>query len=70
MESQVSLLLLERGMPGITTRQMQCSGVWPSGTTCILQYYHRRRGRRGRVRGEREGKEGNSFFFDKIRHHF
>jgi len=31
----VSLLLLERGMPGITTRQMQCSGVWPSGTTYI-----------------------------------
>jgi hypothetical protein len=33
------LLLLERGMPGITTRQMQCSGVWPSGTTCILRYF-------------------------------
>ena len=31
----VSLLLLERGMPGITTRQMNCSGVWPSGTTYI-----------------------------------
>jgi len=31
----VSLLLLERSMPGITTRQMQCSGVWPSGTTYI-----------------------------------
>lgn len=22
-------------MPGITTRQMKCSGVWPSGTTYI-----------------------------------
>ena len=31
----VSLLLLERSMPGITTRQMKCSGVWPSGTTYI-----------------------------------
>eukprot|EP01113_Clastostelium_recurvatum_P024127 TRINITY_DN287_c0_g1_i1.p1 TRINITY_DN287_c0_g1~~TRINITY_DN287_c0_g1_i1.p1 ORF type:complete len:1181 (-),score=481.34 TRINITY_DN287_c0_g1_i1:55-3597(-) len=31
----VSLLLIERTMPGITTRQMQCSGVWPSGTTYI-----------------------------------
>jgi alkylation response protein AidB-like acyl-CoA dehydrogenase len=31
----ISLLLLERGMHGITTRQMQCSGVWPSGTTYI-----------------------------------
>lgn len=31
----ISLLLLERGMPGITTRQMNCSGVWPSGTTYI-----------------------------------
>jgi len=31
----ISLLLLERTMPGITTRQMLCSGVWPSGTTYI-----------------------------------
>jgi len=31
----VSLLLIERGMPGVITRQMQCSGVWPSGTTYI-----------------------------------
>jgi len=31
----VSLILIERGMPGVTTRQMQCSGVWPSGTTYI-----------------------------------
>ena len=22
-------------MPGVKTRQMQCSGVWPSGTTYI-----------------------------------
>lgn len=22
-------------MPGINTRQMKCSGVWPSGTTYI-----------------------------------
>ena len=31
----VSLLLIERTMPGVTTRQMKCSGVWPSGTTYI-----------------------------------
>jgi len=31
----ISFLLLERSMPGITTRQMKCSGVWPSGTTYI-----------------------------------
>ncbi|KAI8983530.1 acyl-CoA dehydrogenase/oxidase [Pilobolus umbonatus] len=31
----LSFLLLERGMPGITTRQMKCSGVWPSGTAYI-----------------------------------
>ncbi|KAL0077635.1 putative acyl-CoA dehydrogenase [Phycomyces blakesleeanus] len=31
----ISFLLLERGMPGITTRQMNCSGVWPSGTAYI-----------------------------------
>lgn len=30
----VSMLLIERS-PGVTTRQMQCSGVWPSGTTYI-----------------------------------
>eukprot|EP00457_Paulinella_chromatophora_P003753 gb/GEZN01003761.1/.p1 GENE.gb/GEZN01003761.1/~~gb/GEZN01003761.1/.p1 ORF type:complete len:546 (+),score=78.53 gb/GEZN01003761.1/:46-1683(+) len=30
----VSLLLIERG-PGVTTRQMNCSGVWASGTTYI-----------------------------------
>jgi alkylation response protein AidB-like acyl-CoA dehydrogenase len=31
----ISLLLLERSMPGITTRQMKCSGAWCSGTTYI-----------------------------------
>lgn len=31
----VSLLLLERDMPGITTKQMDCMGVWASGTTYI-----------------------------------
>eukprot|EP00808_Paulinella_micropora_P016086 g43633.t1 len=30
----VSLLLIERS-PGVTTRQMNCSGVWASGTTYI-----------------------------------
>merc|ERR1712137_395621 len=33
--SGVSMLLLERSMPGITTKQMHCSGVWASGTTFI-----------------------------------
>jgi len=31
----VSLLLIEKTMPGVTTRRMKCSGVWPSGTTYI-----------------------------------
>jgi len=31
----ISLLLIERSMPGVTTRQMKCSGVWASGTTYI-----------------------------------
>jgi len=30
----VSLLVVERG-PGVTTKQMKCSGVWSSGTTYI-----------------------------------
>lgn len=30
----VSMLLIERG-PGVTTKQMQCQGVWSSGTTFI-----------------------------------
>ncbi|CAG8460677.1 12755_t:CDS:2 [Ambispora gerdemannii] len=31
----ISLLLIERTMPGVKTRQMQCSGVWASGTAYI-----------------------------------
>lgn len=31
----VSMLLLERGMPGLSTRQMACTGVWPSGTAYV-----------------------------------
>eukprot|EP01116_Phalansterium_solitarium_P001628 TRINITY_DN1143_c0_g2_i1.p1 TRINITY_DN1143_c0_g2~~TRINITY_DN1143_c0_g2_i1.p1 ORF type:complete len:536 (+),score=189.85 TRINITY_DN1143_c0_g2_i1:72-1679(+) len=31
----ISLLLIERTMPGVTTRQMHCTGVWSSGTTYI-----------------------------------
>ncbi|CAO3676476.1 unnamed protein product [Umbelopsis ramanniana] len=31
----ISLLLIERTMPGVSTRQMKCSGVWPSGTAYI-----------------------------------
>eukprot|EP00927_Polykrikos_kofoidii_P059996 TRINITY_DN55078_c0_g1_i1.p1 TRINITY_DN55078_c0_g1~~TRINITY_DN55078_c0_g1_i1.p1 ORF type:complete len:470 (+),score=54.26 TRINITY_DN55078_c0_g1_i1:56-1411(+) len=31
----ISLLLVEKTMPGVTTRKMKCSGVWSSGTTYI-----------------------------------
>jgi alkylation response protein AidB-like acyl-CoA dehydrogenase len=31
----ISMLLIERSMPGITTQKMECMGVWPSGTTYI-----------------------------------
>ncbi|KAI9094554.1 acyl-CoA dehydrogenase/oxidase [Phlyctochytrium arcticum] len=31
----VSLLLVEKTMPGVTTRHMPCMGVWASGTTYI-----------------------------------
>eukprot|EP01123_Difflugia_compressa_P012649 TRINITY_DN5504_c0_g1_i1.p1 TRINITY_DN5504_c0_g1~~TRINITY_DN5504_c0_g1_i1.p1 ORF type:complete len:539 (-),score=108.19 TRINITY_DN5504_c0_g1_i1:6-1601(-) len=31
----VSLLLIEKSFPGVVTRPMKCSGVWPSGTTYI-----------------------------------
>jgi len=31
----VSLLLVERTMPGVKTKQMNCSGVWSSGTAYI-----------------------------------
>lgn len=31
----LSLLLVEKDMPGVNTRKMKCSGVWSSGTTYI-----------------------------------
>ncbi|CAG8744022.1 10240_t:CDS:2, partial [Racocetra fulgida] len=31
----ISLLLIERSRPGVKTRQMQCSGVWASGTAYV-----------------------------------
>lgn len=31
----ISLLLVEKTMPGVTTKKMKCSGVWCSGTTYI-----------------------------------
>jgi len=31
----LSLLLVEKSMPGVNTRKMKCSGVWSSGTTYI-----------------------------------
>ncbi|KAK9466877.1 acyl-CoA dehydrogenase/oxidase [Lipomyces arxii] len=33
--SGVSLLLLEKTMPGLNVRRMDCSGVWSSGTTYV-----------------------------------
>jgi hypothetical protein len=34
----LSLLLLERSMPGIKTTQMQCQGVWPSGYISLPEH--------------------------------
>ena len=31
----LSMLLMERSMPGIETRKMECTGMWSSGTTFI-----------------------------------
>lgn len=31
----ISMLLVEKTMPGVTTKKMKCSGVWCSGTTYI-----------------------------------
>lgn len=31
----LSFVLLERGMEGLKTKHMKCSGVWPSGTAYI-----------------------------------
>ena len=31
----ISLILIERSMPGVSTRQMNCSGVWASGTAYV-----------------------------------
>ena len=31
----LSLLLVEKTMPGVSTRKMKCSGAWSSGTTFI-----------------------------------
>jgi len=31
----ISLLLIERSMQGVSTRQMKCSGVWSSGTAYV-----------------------------------
>ncbi|KAI9260497.1 acyl-CoA dehydrogenase/oxidase [Phascolomyces articulosus] len=31
----ISFILIERSMPGVSTRQMNCSGVWSSGTAYV-----------------------------------
>ena len=31
----LSFLLIERSMPGVETKQMQCTGVWASGTAFV-----------------------------------
>jgi len=33
---ELSFLLIERDMPGVITKQMKCTGVWPSGTAYIM----------------------------------
>jgi alkylation response protein AidB-like acyl-CoA dehydrogenase len=35
MHKGLSMLLMEKSMPGITVSKMDCMGVWPSGTTYI-----------------------------------
>jgi alkylation response protein AidB-like acyl-CoA dehydrogenase len=41
----VSLLLVERNMPGVTARYMDCQGMWGSGTSYItfedVSFYHK-----------------------------
>eukprot|EP00397_Hematodinium_sp_SG-2012_P032707 GEMP01034849.1.p1 GENE.GEMP01034849.1~~GEMP01034849.1.p1 ORF type:complete len:451 (+),score=94.48 GEMP01034849.1:40-1392(+) len=32
----ISFLLIERTMPGVTTRRMDCTGVWCSGTSYVI----------------------------------
>jgi alkylation response protein AidB-like acyl-CoA dehydrogenase len=31
----ISMLLIERDMPGVKTRAMKCSGMWGSGTAYL-----------------------------------
>eukprot|EP00959_Pyramimonas_sp_CCMP1952_P327129 6847930-Pyramimonas_sp.AAC.1 len=31
----LSMLLIEKGMPGVECTQMQCTGVWASGTAFV-----------------------------------
>merc|ERR1712187_51663 len=31
----ISMMLIEKSMPGVNTRKMKCSGVWSSGTTYV-----------------------------------
>mmetsp|Transcript_30735 Transcript_30735/g.43024 ORF Transcript_30735/g.43024 Transcript_30735/m.43024 type:complete len:181 (+) Transcript_30735:406-948(+) len=32
----ISLMLLEKGMPGLVTKKQKCQGMWSSGTTFII----------------------------------
>jgi alkylation response protein AidB-like acyl-CoA dehydrogenase len=34
--SGISMLLIEKAFPGVSTRKMKCSGLWSSGTTFIV----------------------------------
>lgn len=34
----ISLLLIEKGMPGLECKQMNCGGVWSSGTTYVTMH--------------------------------
>lgn len=31
----ISMILVERSMPGVTTKPMKCGGCWSSGTSYI-----------------------------------
>lgn len=50
----ISFLLLEKSMPGIECKQMQCSGVWASGTAYVT-FDNVRVPRENLIGGENEG---------------
>jgi len=59
----ISLLLVEKGMEGLETRKMKCSGAWSSGTTYITFDDVKV------PKGNLLGKEGKGFQYMTKRHH-